>query len=318
MPHLTVALLTVALLTVALLIAATLTGCASDGRALADPAVPTGSRTPHESPEPTGPPPALPGYPDAASTGVPEGTKLTVVRGDQTISADNLVITGKDFHGFVTVTGSGVTFRDCVFRGRATDRNAALLDTERGRNTVVISSDFVPSHPSATVDGLWTKNTRIYRADIRGGVDGVKANSHTLIQDSYIHDMTWFARDPNQDGGPTHNDGVQSFAGERDVTLRHNTIDMSTTKQANAALQTSAHDTRVVGNLLDGGACVLNFDHTVLAGPLTGIEVAGNRFGRHSAYVCPILLSTRSIMTRNEGNVWHDTGRPIPPPERHD
>ncbi|GAA1013564.1 hypothetical protein Aple_087720 [Acrocarpospora pleiomorpha] len=310
-------------LTAALLVAAALTGCGSDGgRSLADPpAAPKPAGSPG-SPEPAArsqeTPPALAGYPNADSTGVPTGTRLTVVTGDQTISADNLVITGKDFHGFVTVTGSNVTFRDCVFRGRATDRNAALLDTERGRNTVVVSSDFAPSHPSATVDDLWTKSTRIYRADIRGGVDGVKANSHTLIQDSYIHDLTWFDRDPNQNGGPTHNDGVQSFAGERDVTLRHNTIDMSTTKQANAALQTSAHDTRVLNNLLDGGACVLNFDHTVLNGPLTGIEVAGNRFGRHSAYDCPILLSTRSIMTRNEGNVWDDTGRPIPPPERHD
>ncbi|WP_214103461.1 hypothetical protein [Acrocarpospora catenulata] len=310
MPHLTI-----------LALVAALTGCASDdGRTLADRPVPASASAPARSavPPPTVPPPPLPDYPDADSTGVPPGTRLTVVRGDQTISADNLVITGKDFHGFVTVTGSNVTFRNCVFRGRATDRNAALLDTERGRNTVVIASEFVPAAPSATVDDLWTRNTRIYRADISGGVDGVKANSHTLIQDSYIHDLTWFEHDPNQNGGPTHNDGVQSWAGMRDVTLRHNTIDMSTTKEANAALQTSAYDTRVLDNLLDGGACMLNFDHTVLGGPLTGIEVVGNRFGRHSAYDCPILLSSRSIMTRNAGNVWADTGGPIPPPEQHD
>ena len=128
--------------------------------------------------------------------------------------------------------------------------------------------------------------------------------------------MHWFASDPNQGGGPTHNDGVQSFDGDARVTIRHNTIDMSTTKNANAAWQNSARDSRIEGNWLDGGLCTLNFAHH--DGSLTGLYVVGNRFGRHSYFNCPILLSTQSFLAQNSGNVWVDTGTPIPAPQRHD
>lgn len=263
-------------------------------------------------------PPAPAGFPSATSTGVPTGTQLTIVSGDQTFSTDGQVISGKDFRGFVRVTGSGITIKNSVFRGRATNSNAALLDTEDGSGTVVLDSEFAPSHPSSTIDGLWTRHTKIYRADIHGSVDGIKANTGTLLQDSYVHDLSWFASDPNQGGGSTHNDGVQSFGGESNVVLRHNTIDMSSTKDANAAWQSSARDSRAENNLLDGGGCILNFNHKVLGGPLTGIYLLNNRFGRHSFYQCPILLSTQTELAQNSGNVWHDTGQSIPPPQVHD
>jgi hypothetical protein len=51
---------------------------------------------------------------------------------------------------------------------------------------------------------------------------------------------------------------------------------------------------------------------------LTGLAVVNNRFGRHSFYQCPILLSTQSFLSQNSGNVWDDTGTPIPAPQRHD
>jgi hypothetical protein len=262
------------------------------------------------------PPPVSTGFPNAGNTGVRAGTDLTVVTGDQTFSTSGAVISGKDFRGFVRVTGSNITFKNSIFRGRATGSNAALLDTERGTNTVVEDSEFVPSNPSATIDGIWANSTKIYRVDVRGSVDGIKTGNDVLIQDSYIHDMSWFASDPNQGGGETHNDGVQSFHGDARVTLRHNTIDMASTKNANAALQSSAKDSRVENNWLDGGGCTLNFNH--VSGTLTGLAVVNNRFGRHSFFKCPILLSTQSVLSENSGNIWDDTGTAIPSPQRHD
>ncbi|GAA1313740.1 hypothetical protein Psi02_64960 [Planotetraspora silvatica] len=249
---------------------------------------------------------------------MPDGTPLTVVTGDQVFSGNGQTVVGKDFHGFVKVTGNDITFRNCVFRGRATSRNAALLDTEDGSGTIVEDSEFVPSNPSATIDGIWAKNTKIYRSDIHGSVDGVKAFSDTLVQDSYIHDMKRFGSDPNQGGGATHNDGVQSFGDIARVTLRHNTIDMSGLKDANAAYQSSARDSLIEGNFLDGGGCTLNFSHKDAGTSISGIRVVGNRFGRHSFYQCPILLSTKSFLSQNSGNVWKDTGEAIPAPQRHD
>jgi hypothetical protein len=252
--------------------------------------------------------------PGPDNTGVRPGVRLTIVQGDVVVDRPG-VVSGREFHGFVRVTGDGVVFRNCVFRGRATERNAALLDTERGTNTIVEDSEFVPAHPSATVDGIWARDTRIYRANIHGSVDGVKAGSEVLIQDSWIHDLSRFAHDPNQGGGSTHNDGVQAFDGDRGVTLRHNTIDLS--RDDNAALQSSATDVRVEANWLDGGGCTLNFAHHD-GRPLTGISVVDNRFGRGSYYECPILVSTLTTLTENTGNVWDDIGQAIPPPDRHD
>ena len=244
------------------------------------------------------------------------GTHLTVVSGDQKFSTSGQVVSGKDFHGFVRVAGSNITFKNCIFRGGTPSGNNALLDTESGTNTIVEDSEFVPAHPAATIDGIWTKNTKIYRANIHGSVDGMKAGSNTLVQDSYIHDMSWFASDPNQGGGATHNDGVQAFADSAGITLEHNTIDMSTSKDPNAALQDAAPNTTVDNNWLDGGGCTLNFADQGTT--LTGLTVTNNRFGRHSQYQCPILISNSVTLHKNSGNVWVDTGKPIPAPQQHD
>jgi len=259
-----------------------------------------------------------PGFPDATSTGVRPGTRLTVLTGDRTFATDGEIVEGMDFHGFVEVTGRGVTFRNCVFRGGVADRVRPLLDTEHARDTVIEDSEFRPAHPSPSVDGIWAAATKIYRSEFTGTVDGVKAHTGTLVQDSYIHDLSWFAADPDQGGGATHNDGVQAFADQRGVHLVHNTIDLSTTEDPNAAVQSSADDLRIENNYLNGGGCVINIDHTPLGRPLTGQRITGNRFGRDSAYDCPILLSSRTKLTGGTGNVWHDTGDPIPDPERHD
>jgi hypothetical protein len=265
---------------------------------------------------PGAPPAARTGKPTAGNTGVVAGTHLTVVNGDQTYSQSGQTITGRDFHGYVTVTGSNITFKNCIFRGGTPHGNGALLDTERGGATVVEDSEFVPLHPAATIDGIWTRNTKIYRVNIHGSVDGMKAGSNTLVQDSYIHDTSWFASDPNQGGGATHNDGVQSFADSSNITLRHNNIDMSTAKDPNAAWQDASPSSTVDDNWLDGGGCTLNFADQGTR--LTNMVVTGNRFGRHSAYQCPILLSLSVSLATNSGNVWADTGTPIPPPQQHD
>lgn len=294
------------------------------GSASAAPASASASSSPDKSPTATPAPggssggPRTSGKPDASSTGVRPGVTLTVVNGDQSFSTDNQIVSGRDFHGFVKVTGKNIRFVNCVFRGRATSSNSGLLDTAPGSSgTVVEDSEFVPSNPSATIDGIHANNVSIYRANIHGTVDGVHTGSNVLIQDSYIHDMSWFAHDPNQGGGPTHNDGVQSFPGDSNVVLRHDNVDMSTTKDGNAALQDSAKNVRVEDSWLDGGGCTLNFAH-VNNEPLSGIAVVDNRFGRHSFFSCPILLSTLTTLNVNSGNVWADTLQPIPAPQRHD
>ena len=255
---------------------------------------------------------------------MPAGQTLTIVTTDQTYgsSYNGQTISNMDFRGWVTITGSNITIKNSIFRGRAANgTNHALLDAESGgTGTVIMDSEFVPSSPSANIDGLWTSNTSLYRLNIHGSVDGMKADSNTLVQDSYIHDMSYFDSDPNQNGGPTHNDGVQTFAGESNVTLNHNRIDMSTTHDGNSAWQSSGLNSRAENNYLDGGGCTLNFAAQVLGGAtLTPIYVINNRFGRNQGFAgCTTLISLKAVMTQYTGNVWNDTGQPVPAPQQHD
>ncbi|GIG02704.1 hypothetical protein [Catellatospora citrea] len=278
-------------------------------------ATPT-KRPPSASPKTSRPRTPAGAKPDATNTGVRPGVQLAVVNGNVTFSTSGAVVEGKEFRGFVHVTGRNITFRNCLFRGGVATNNEFLLTTVRGTNTVVEDSEFAPAHPSARIDGIWAQNVSIYRANIHGSVDGVKTGSNVLIQDSFIHDLTWFASDPNQGGGETHNDGVQSLPGDTKLTLRHNTIDVSSLPAANAALQNAATEVRIENNWLDGGQCTLNF-HPGNSSRLTSLYVVGNRFGRHSYYRCPILLSTQSSLAENSGNVWVDTNQPIPAPQQH-
>lgn len=272
--------------------------------------------------------PPLPAYPDASCTGVSPGITLTIVNGDQTYgpSSNGQVISGKDFRGIVKVTGANITIKDSVFHGRAVTFNTGLIDTSESTGPVILQDVEVAAlSPAPQVDGMWLMNTNVYRAYVHGGVDGVKTFGNVVIQDSYIHGMDWFANDPNQGGTPTHNDGVQSWNGPANTTLRHNNIDMSTVvdvltsgqplvAQANSAWQDSSPNSRAEYNKLDGGGCTLNFAMSSNSSP---IYVLNNRFGRHSEYQCPILLNLTSTLTQNSGNVWDDTSAPIPAPQQH-
>jgi hypothetical protein len=257
------------------------------------------------------------GKPGPSNTGVPKGVALTVVNGDQTYSTAGQVIVGKDFHGFVKVRGHNITFKDCVFRGRAITGNGWLLDTGGASNIVVEDSEFSPSVPESGVNDMWAEGVSVYRSNIHGGVDGLQGGQNILVQDSWIHDMTWFAHDVNQNNGPTHNDGVQGFWDRSGITLLHNNIDLSNTNDPNANLQDGASNVRVEGNWLNGGGCILNFHHKDST-TLTNIWIVNNRFGRSTKFNCPILISTKTVLNQNSGNVWDDTGKPIPPPQQHD
>ena len=248
-----------------------------------------------------------------------------MVTGDQVYGKANQVISGLDIHGFVQITAKNVTIRNSIIRGGPNPRcNSAVvwIRADDDASATIEDTEIDPSHPSPCLDGIWATNATLLRMNVHGAVDGVKAYDNVTLADSYVHDLSWFAHDPNQNNGPTHNDDVQTYEGNEHITLRHNT--MSPGANGNAAYQVTqdgghvSTDLHIVDNWLDGGGCTLNFSHKGGPTPMTGIYVIGNRFGRHSVFGCPILLSTQSFLTQDSGNVWDDTGKPIPPPQRHD
>src|ERR1700712_329396 len=66
--------------------------------------------------------------PGATNTGVPVGTRLTVVNGDLNVTKNGTVIDSMDIHGFVKINANNVTIKRSIVRGGAPSSvNSALV-----------------------------------------------------------------------------------------------------------------------------------------------------------------------------------------------
>jgi hypothetical protein len=278
--------------------------------------------------------PAFPAFPDASCTGVPAGTALTVKTGNQTINTAGTVVSGWNVQGKIIVNADNVTIKNSIVHGPAAGgcSNGAGIELN-GQNDVVQDTEVLLDHPTACLDGIWMSGNfeTLTRVNVHGGTDGVKAGGDPgahdyTVQDSYIHGMRWDPNDPNQGNTETHNDGVQSWAGTLNETLRHNRIDLSTTLDSggqlasNAAWQSGTSNARVENNYLDGGGCTLNFasSENTLQNPQTPIYINNNHFGRIRGFNgCVVLINNQCVMNQYNGNVYDDTLQPVPTWQQH-
>jgi hypothetical protein len=256
--------------------------------------------------------PACAGKPDATNTGVPAGTSLTIVNQDLTVSQDNTVIDAQDIHGFLTIKASHVRVLRSIVRGHATTATTAIIRIDSGTDILIEDTEVAAAEPSVDVDGISGSNFIGRRLHVHGGVDGMKLGSNTSIECSYIHDLISFASDPNQGGGPTHNDAIQILSG---VGIRLVGNQLVAAKNQNAAIQITQDfgmvgDVHMERNWADGGGCTFNISHNGAAS-LTDVFTTGNRFGRNSFYDCPILKSTKTTLV-STGDVWDDDGTTVP------
>ena len=256
--------------------------------------------------------PACPSVqPDATNTGVPPGVALTVVNQDVHITLDGTVIDAEDIHGFVVVSASHVTIKRSIVRGGMATANGDGIRVASGTDILIEDTEVALAHPSAYLDGVAGSNFTVRRANIHGGVDGMKLGSNSTVECSYIHDLASFTSDPNQGGGPTHNDAIQILSGS---TIRVTNNQLLASIDQNAAIQVTQDfgavtDLVIEGNWADGGGCTFNFSHK--GGTSLALTASNNRFGRNSYYDCPILKSTQTTLTQS-GNVWDDDGTPVP------
>jgi hypothetical protein len=262
--------------------------------------------------QPATAPPA--GRPGPANTGVPAGTALTARYGDMHVTTPGVTLDALDIHGFVFIEAPNVTIKRSIIRGgRATSGNPGLITaiSANGTNFQLADSELAPAYPSVYLDGVKGGNFTLTRVDVHSTVDGVKVfGSNVTIQQSWLHDTIHYASDPNQGGGPSHNDGVQVLGGTS-IRIVNNTI----TGATNAALQVTQGQGRVSGlafggNWADGGVCTVNIANIPLPS-ISGIDVSNNRFGRASQVSnCPIILAVHSQVSIS-GNVWDDTGKAL-------
>lgn len=256
---------------------------------------------------------ACPGAkPDETNTGVPPGVTLTVVDDDVTVDEDGTVIDAQDIHGFLRIQASHVTVKRSIVRGHATDATTAIIRIDSGSDILIEDVEVAAAEPSVDVDGVWGSGFTGRRLNIHGGVDGMKLDSDSTVECSYIHDMAYFDHDPNQGGGATHNDAIQILSG---TTIHIVGNQLLSTDDQNAAIQITQDfgmvgDVHIEKNWADGGGCTFNISHKGESS-LTDIFSTDNRFGRNSFFDCPILKSTQTTLTSN-GDVFDDDDSAVP------
>lgn len=247
------------------------------------------------TPTPTTTPPPASGWPAADNTGVPAGVSLTA-SGSMTVTQAGTVIDGKNITGQVLVKAKDVVIKNSRITG--TDFWGVL--TSNGGTVTIQDSEIIGFSNAIGFDN-WTA----IRVEVRGQrQDGVKFGTNSLLQDSWIHDL-------NPESG-AHSDGGQLQSGETNVTIRHNTIDLGTTKNANAALflapdlgPTTNGPLVVENNKLNGGNYVVycvdgnNGQYFV-----RDIRFTGNRFGDKFTYG----RSNVNVPITQSGNVIDSTG----------
>lgn len=264
------------------------------------------------SPTSDGAAPTCPGArPDATNTGVPPNVKLTVVTQDVVVTQDGTTIDAQDIKGFLTIKASHVRVTRSIVRGHATAATTAIIRIDSGTDIVIEDTEIAAAEPSVDVDGLSGGHVIARRLNVHGGVDGMKLGDDARVECSWIHGLVSFPSDPNQGGGPTHNDAIQILAG-KNITILGSRLEA--TKDQNAAVQITQDFGAVSGVLLeanyaDGGGCTFNLSHK--GGTSLAVTTRNNRFGRSSFFDCPILKSTKTTLD-SKGDVWDDDGKPVP------
>jgi hypothetical protein len=206
-----------------------------------------------------------------------------------------------------------VTIRRSIVRGGQTTRNTGLVmvTDANARNFVLDESELVPEFPSVHLNAIKGWNYTMRRVDAHGTVDIAEIyGDNVRIESSWLHGNTPYPNDPNQHGGPSHDDGVQVQGGHH-ITIVGNTI----TGASNAALMITQNvsdvsDLTFSGNWVDGGACSVNANALPLPS-MSGLTVSGNRFGRGTRIPDCSVLSSRTTQLVAEGNVWDDTGAAV-------
>lgn len=256
---------------------------------------------------------AAPGSkPSAGTTGVPSGTTLSRHDGDITVTQAGTVISGLDIHGFVTVKAANVTIKNSIVRGGKSKGYALGLITNYGYDNLVVDHvDVVAEYPSVYFDGIKGWDFTARSVHVVGNVDSVKIHGdNVLIENSLLENTVYYASDPAQGGGATHNDNVQILRG-KNLRILGNTIRGATNFAILGGAEQADVGLVVDGNWLDGGHCTLKLQ--VKNGWSQTAKVTDNKFGPNRKVVsCPFTAYPAVSLTQS-GNTMELTGAVVKP-----
>jgi hypothetical protein len=248
---------------------------------------------------------------NASQVGVPSGTSLTQHNGDLTITKAGTVIDRMDIHGIVFVRAPNVRITRSIIRGGPSKYHVGMITNQGQPGLVVEDTDLKAAKPLVNMNGVQGSAFTLRRVHIQGGVDNVQiTGSNVRIESSLLENMNYFAHDPSQSNGPTHNDAVQILGGS-------NIVITGTTALAgslNFAILGGAEYSNVPGlkitnNYVDGGHC--NVKLAVRNGHSLSATVTGNTFGPNvKVKSCP-LVAEKAVSLSQSGNVSGVTGKAI-------
>ena len=207
-------------------------------------------------------------WPDAKNTGVPPGTSLTVMNGNQVITTPNLVLAGKDIRGTVDVRAAGVKIEKCKITVQNSWDWFAILT-----NGDTIIQDCTISGGNFGVN-IINGGGAFRRNNIFGGENAIDPDDGSIIEDNYIHNM--------QAPGSPHYDGVEcgGWSNQNNITIRHNTIDLRPHDQTGTVNLTndfgSISNVLIENNMLLGGSYSIYTDNSHGGGPITNITIRNN------------------------------------------
>jgi hypothetical protein len=206
---------------------------------------PAGTKTP--TPPKTGN--TAPGTrPTPANVGVPNGTKLTDLAGNDggnsyRVQKDGTVLDKVHIKGDLLITANNVKITNSQIDG-------GVLDEYSGKkySFTITDSTVGPASGCMTSPGIGESNYTATRVHIRGHGDGFRASGDNInIQSSYVY----LCSNPGD-----HSDGIQTYMTGRGLTLNNTTIDQRDAKDVTAPIfivDDGTVDVAVTNNLVMGG-----------------------------------------------------------------
>lgn len=226
------------------------------------------------SPSPTTPPPTTPppasGFPNPASTGVPQGTVLT--NATSCSVAANTTVTARRFNCDPLVVGAGAIVRNSEITGRTVMGSGSTVEDSTLLSGQTCNGNAAIGPGAFTARGI----------EVIGWGDGVRVEdglSGTLIEDSFF-DLC--------ETSSTHGDGIQGYIAGANNTFRHNTVDQPNGSVLDGVTANvlwgdgSGGNFRFEDNMLIGGGYTIRIYHAGGAeNVVTGNRIVANswRFG---------------------------------------
>lgn len=223
-------------------------------------------------------------WPDLTNTGVPSGTSLTPFSGNFETTSNGQVVLARDITGALVILHDDVTVQNCRVTAPSSEICALFIGGNASGTLDLLDSEFDSSNTGGSSGIFYDSNAspptvEVHRCQIRRTENGIGCLSNFGMWDSYVYDL-------NPGGGDPHTDGLQTSPNVSNVTLVHNTFDMSgpNTGPNNSCIQLDVNAATnfnwLIQNnklLLDsstGGAC-LRLPNVDASG--NNIRVIGNR-----------------------------------------